>query len=148
MVYDNRQKCILARLNLDAGKSSIDLSDNSTAFQFFKHGISFLGQDNWATEYSLGLELFDAAAEAACVLNDSASVTFYSEKVFSNAKCSNDKLNCESCHVILGSSSAPVSFCCISFVLRTLTHLCTLSLCIPITSTIRLTNISKGSSFC
>ena len=95
MVYDPSQKSFIASLNLRAGKQAIDLSDCNTAFKLFEHGISFLGSDHWTTDYKLSIELFEAAAECASILNKSAKVIFYAENVFSNAKCFDDKVNCE-----------------------------------------------------
>ena len=94
-VLDPSQKFVFAGLNLRAGRRAIDLSDYNAAFQLFQHGIFFLGNDHWAAQYDLSIDLFDAAAEAACVLNRLADVTFYSGQLYEHAKCFDDKLNCK-----------------------------------------------------
>ena len=73
-------------LNLKAGKFSILLSDYTSALSLFEHGMSYLNGDHWTEEYELSLNLFDAAAEAACVLNKNAAVTSYTEKIVAHAK--------------------------------------------------------------
>ena len=95
VVSDPSQSTILAKLNLKAGKLSIVLSDYATALSLFDHGISYLGDDKWTSEYDISLDLFDAAAEAACVLNKNAAVTSYTEQLVDNAKSFDDSLNCE-----------------------------------------------------
>jgi predicted ATPase len=94
-VLDPSQKFVFAGLNLSAGRRAINLSDYNAAFQLFQHGISFLGDNHWAAQYDLSLDLFDAAAEAACVLNRLPDVTFYSGQLYDHAKCFDDKLNCK-----------------------------------------------------
>ncbi len=94
-VFEPTQKIIIAELYLKAGRRSIDLSDYNTAFDLFVHGISFLGPDHWLYTYDLSLELYNAVAEAALVLNNLSAVTLYSNAVVSQARCIEDKLNCE-----------------------------------------------------
>ena len=86
---------MIAKLNLKAGKLSIELSDYASALSLFDHGISYLGDDKWTSEYELTLNLFDAAAEAAGVLNKNEAVTSYTEQLVANAKSFDDSLNCE-----------------------------------------------------
>ena len=95
IISDPSQSTILAKLNLKAGKLSIVLSDYATALSLFEHGISYLGDDKWTLEYDISLDLFDSAAEAACVLNKNAAVTSYTEELVANAKSFDDILNCE-----------------------------------------------------
>ena len=94
-VLDPSQKFVFAGLNLRAGRRAINLSDYNAAFQLFQHGISFLGDNHWAAQYDLSLDLFDAAAEAACVLNRLPEVNLYSKQLYDHAKCFDDKLNCK-----------------------------------------------------
>ncbi|KAL7538397.1 hypothetical protein ACHAWF_010802, partial [Thalassiosira exigua] len=92
---NSKQKVMVAELNLKAGKRSIELSDFSTALKLFEHGISFLDQEErWTAQYKLSLDLFDAAAEVACNLNDPGAVKKLSQEVGAHAKCDNDNLNC------------------------------------------------------
>ena len=104
VVSDPNQRSILAKLNLKAGKLSIELSDYASALSLFDHGISYLEDDKWTSEYELTLNLFDAAAEAACILNKNAAVTSYTELVVAHVKSFDDSLNCEYswflCHLL------------------------------------------------
>ena len=95
VISDPSQRKILAKLNLKAGKLSIVLSDYAFALSLFEHGISYLGDDKWASEYEISLDLFDSAAEAACVLNRYAAVGSYTEQLIANAKSFDDSLSCE-----------------------------------------------------
>ena len=93
--HDPEQRSKIAGLNLKAGRLSIILSDYTSAFKFFKHGISYLDEDHWSTHYYLSVNLYDAAAEAACALEKNEAVKFYTEEVVKNATCLDDSLNCE-----------------------------------------------------
>ena len=95
VINDPSQRTILAKLNLKAGKLSIVLSDYSSALSLFEHGISYLGDDKWTSEYEVSLDLFDSAAEAACVLNKNIEVESYAEELVANAKSFDGSLNCE-----------------------------------------------------
>jgi len=88
------QKSLVAGLNLKAGRRAIELSDYRAAFKLFKHGISFLENGHWTTCYKLSLDLFNAVAEAACVINDGDAVKIYSDQVVAHANCFDDKINC------------------------------------------------------
>ena len=95
VISDPSQRTILAKMNLKAGKLSIILSDYASASSLFDHGISYLGDDKWTSNYEVSLDLFDSAANAACVLNKNAAVTSYTEQLIANAKTFDDSLNCE-----------------------------------------------------
>ena len=98
-VQESSQTSKFAELNLRAGRRSIDLSDYNTAFMMFQHGLSFLGDDSWASNYRLSLELYDSLTGVAMILNKPTTVEVYTGKVISNARCFDDKLNCKmSCH--------------------------------------------------
>ena len=94
-ISDPSKRMMIAKLNLKAGKLSIELSDYASALSLFDHGISYLGDDKWTSEYELTLNLFDAAAEAACILNKNAAVTSYTERVVAHVKSFDDSLNCK-----------------------------------------------------
>ena len=47
-----------AKLNLLAGKKSIQIPDFPSAFDFIKYGILFLDDNHWESEYDLSLNLF------------------------------------------------------------------------------------------
>ena len=92
---DLNQRTTLAKLNLKAGNLSIVFSDYTTALSLFEYGVSYLGDDKWSSNYELCLDLFDAAAEAACVLHKNEAVASYTEQLVANAKSFDDSLNCE-----------------------------------------------------
>jgi predicted ATPase len=94
-VQEPSQRKVIAELNLKAGRRSIELSDYNTAFTLFEHGISFLGDDDWTLNYQLSLDLHDAVAEVALILNKLSAVSLYSNVVFSCAVCFDDKLHCK-----------------------------------------------------
>ena len=93
-VDDDSQRPIIAELNLRAGRRSIDLSDYNSAFRLFVFGISFLAGDHWASHYRLSVGLYGGAAEAACVLDNSAAVEQYSGELLARAKCFEDRFDC------------------------------------------------------
>ena len=104
VISDPSKRILIAKLNLRAGKLSIILSDYASALSLFDHGISYLEDDKWTSEYNISLDLFDAAAEAACVLNKNEAVTSYTEQLVANAKSFDDSLNCEyssECYILL-----------------------------------------------
>ena len=94
-VHEPNQKNILADLNLKAGRRSIDLSDYNTAFKLFQHGVSFLGEDRWASSYRLSIDLYDSLTEVALILNKLAAVELYVQEAVAHARCFDDKLNCK-----------------------------------------------------
>ena len=94
-VLEPSQKHVLAELNLKAGRRSIDLSDYNTAFTLFQFGLSFLGENSWATSYRISLDLHDSLTEVAMILNKPATVEVYAAKVIAHARCFDDKLNCK-----------------------------------------------------
>ena len=100
-VHDPSQKCIIAELNLKAGRRSIQLSDYNIAMKYFQHGISFLGDEKWASDYQLSLDLLDAASDAAFVLGQLDAVRLHSDEVLSNARCFDDKLHSKSLRLLL-----------------------------------------------
>jgi len=95
VVHDPSQKSIISGLNLKAGRLSIALSDYAAAFALFEHGISYLGSDKWVSNYDLSIELYDAAAEAACVLNKRDRVGFHVGELVAHAKTFDDSVHCK-----------------------------------------------------
>ena len=92
---DPDKRPMIAQLNFEAGKRSIELSDFNTALQLFEHGIAFLPTDKWSVHYDSTLQLYVAAAETACSLNEAHKVTKLSHEVTANAKNFVDELACE-----------------------------------------------------
>ena len=105
-VQESSETSVFAELNLRAGRRSIDLSDYNTAFMMFQHGLLFLGEDSWTSNYRLSLELHDSLTEVAMILNKPSTVEVYTEKVISHARCFDDKLHCKlSCQFRCDSST-------------------------------------------
>ena len=94
-VHDPSQTHVIAELNLKAGKRSIELSDYNTALKLFQHGISFLGDNHWMDNYQLSLDLYDAAADTALIINNPSAVAHYTDLVVLHARCFDDKLHCK-----------------------------------------------------
>lgn len=93
-LVDPRRKIMAAALNLKAGKRSEELSDFSTAYALYNEGISFLDPNEcWTAQYKLSLDLYDAAVQTACTINDAISLRRLSSQVIAKARCGNDKLN-------------------------------------------------------
>jgi len=105
VVHDPIQKNIIAALNLRAGMRAI-MFDTNGAKQLFEHGISFLCSDHWDSEYNLSINLYDAVVESACVLNDRAAVTFYTEELISHARCYDDKLICKETFIFVDCTAS------------------------------------------
>jgi len=87
------QKTMIASLNMNVGTKAVSLSDFASALDYFKHGILFLNQNHWENQYALSNELYGAAAEAACEINDPQLVMTFSDQLLSNSKSLEDRLN-------------------------------------------------------
>jgi predicted ATPase len=83
----------VANLNLTAGITAMEMSDFSSAFSFFDHGINFLPRNNWQEHYDLSLQLFETAGKCALVKGDLDSLKLVSDQIFLFAKRYEDKLN-------------------------------------------------------
>ena len=78
-----------------AGKLSISLSDYAAALILFKHGISYLGDDKWRSNYDMSIEFYDAAAESAYVLNKRDDVKIHVQELVAHTKTFDDSLHCK-----------------------------------------------------
>lgn len=88
---DSEQGVAVARMNLDAGKKAMKMSDFSSAYSFFDHGISYLRKGHWREQYELSLELFNLAANCALMDADHAVLDVLIGQIFYHAKCFEDK---------------------------------------------------------
>lgn len=93
ILADSSQRPIIARLNLNAGKKCIELSDYASALRYFRSGLSFLEPNHWDEECDLSIALYDSAADAACDLNDLALAEDFAKTVIFRAKFLEHKLN-------------------------------------------------------
>lgn len=65
MLSEPSQANMVVALNKKAGELAlIKYTDSNSALKFFEHGISFLDNDHWQSQYLLSKELFDLAATA------------------------------------------------------------------------------------
>eukprot|EP00985_Skeletonema_marinoi_P012088 scaffold5769_cov73-Skeletonema_marinoi.AAC.1 len=62
LVADGDQAVEVAKLNLDAGKKAMNMSDFFSAYSFLEYGISYLQKGHWDTNYDLSLELFNLSS--------------------------------------------------------------------------------------
>ncbi|KAL3778189.1 hypothetical protein ACHAWO_013062, partial [Cyclotella atomus] len=60
-VQDKQQYTVIAKHNLVAGKKAMEMSEFSSAFNYFDNGISFLRKRHWQEEHALSLELYNLA---------------------------------------------------------------------------------------
>ena len=58
------QANMVVALNKKAGELAIKYTDFNSALKFFEHGILFLDNDHWQSQYLLSKKLFDLAATA------------------------------------------------------------------------------------
>ncbi|KAL7481155.1 hypothetical protein ACHAW6_006837, partial [Cyclotella cf. meneghiniana] len=83
----------IANCNLTAGKKAMEMSDFSSAFSFFDHGMTFLQKKHWQDQYNLSLELFNLAAKCALAIGDLTSVTMICDEVSRKSRNFDDTLN-------------------------------------------------------
>jgi predicted ATPase len=95
---DPAENSAMANHNMAAGKRAISLSDFALAHSFFMHGISFLGDNQWADQYDLSLEL---SCKAALAARNIQALNILSEEVLQNARTYEDKLTT---HYVIMSS--------------------------------------------
>jgi predicted ATPase len=91
-VQDKQQYTTIARYNLIAGKKAMEMSEFSSAFNYFDNGITFLRKKHWQDEYELSLELYNLAAKCALAIKDTSSLTILCDAVSKNARAIDDRL--------------------------------------------------------
>eukprot|EP00984_Skeletonema_dohrnii_P031428 scaffold23913_cov67-Skeletonema_dohrnii-CCMP3373.AAC.1 len=92
-IEEKSQYVIVANLNLQAGKKSMEMSDFVAAYSYFDNGISFLRKKHWEEHYELSLKLFDLAAKCALTNADYTSLKLLSEQVIAYGQSYEDKLS-------------------------------------------------------
>ncbi|KAL7475270.1 hypothetical protein ACHAW6_001191, partial [Cyclotella cf. meneghiniana] len=91
-VQDPKQYSLIASYNLIAGKKAMEMSDFSSAFSFFDHGMTFLRKIHWRDHYDLSLDLFNLAAKCALAIKNLKSLTIICDEVLRNARTFEDTL--------------------------------------------------------
>eukprot|EP00804_Cyclotella_cryptica_P019507 CCRYP_006660-RA/>CCRYP_006660-RA protein AED:0.11 eAED:0.11 QI:0/0/0/1/1/0.5/2/0/852 len=92
-VQDIEQYSLIANYNLIAGKRAMEMSDFSSAFSFFDHGMTFLRKKHWQYHYNLSLDLFNLAAKCALAIKNIKSLTPICVEVSRNARNFEDTLH-------------------------------------------------------
>jgi len=92
-VENAEQAVLIANLNLSAGQKAMGMSDYTSAYSFFDHGISFLRKRHWQEHYDLSMDLFEAASKCALAIGDLVSLNILSEQILTFAKTFEEKLN-------------------------------------------------------
>jgi predicted ATPase len=77
------------------------MSEFTSAFSFFEHGISFLRDDKWTDHYSFSLEIHESAARCAAATGNVQALQLLAEEVLRNARRFEDTLTM---HLLVVSS--------------------------------------------
>ena len=91
-VEDERLLPVIAGYNLYSGKFAMEMSEFSSALNFFDHGISFLRKNLWQEHYELSLELHNLAAKCALTVKDFDSAAMLCDQVSNKALTFEDTL--------------------------------------------------------
>ena len=83
----------MAKCNLRAGKTAMEMADFVLAHKFLTCGAGFLPDNHWQNHYGLSLELFELASRAALVSRNFQSFECIAGEVKNNGRCFEDKLN-------------------------------------------------------
>ena len=100
-VADREQGVAVARLNLDAGKKAMGMSDFFSAHSFFDHGISFLRKGHWEEQYDLSLDLFNLAAKCALMNAEYDHLEILTRQIMHYARSFEDKYQATSISITL-----------------------------------------------
>ncbi|MGB8699241.1 MAG: diguanylate cyclase [Thermosynechococcaceae cyanobacterium] len=92
LVNDLRSREELIQLNLAAGRKALAGSAYGAANEYLQVGLALLAPDHWQTQYSLALELYEAATEAAYLTGDFAQQTQLASMVLQYAASPMDRI--------------------------------------------------------
>lgn len=84
--HTERDRHTLAHLNLLAGQKAKASAAFVSAFQYLQTGLSLLTLDSWQTHYTLALDLYTAAAEAAFLSGELAQVEPLCSQILAHAQ--------------------------------------------------------------
>ena len=89
----HKERALFAELNLRAGTKALDVPDFAGAAMYAESGITFLSDDNWDTQYSLSLSLYDTAVAShfSSLKGNRDKLMDRIEEVFEHAKDFPDK---------------------------------------------------------
>lgn len=92
-ISSSEERLELAELNLKAGYKARRSNAYELSLSYFQMGIQLLNDYNWHQEYSLLLNLYNAAGEAAYLVNDLAGMNKYTGIVLENTTSILDKIS-------------------------------------------------------
>ncbi len=93
LIESSPERLELTRLNLMAGRKARAATAFESALQYFKAGISLLGDRCWEDEYRLSLDLYTGGAEAAGACSDYLEMEWLVETVLHRAATLLDKID-------------------------------------------------------
>ena len=82
----------LVQLNVAAGRRSMETSAFGRALDYFRHGIRFMGERGWDSDYPRAMSLVNQAAEAAYATGDYSAMRAYTTEMEERAVCMEDCL--------------------------------------------------------
>lgn len=104
-ILEERERIAVAKLCLRAGERSVYMSSFQSAFVYLVRGIELLGTQCWRDNYSLSLEMYNAAVEVAFCAGCFDDVHSFVGEVLMHAACFDDTLRAHAAKVYtLGSS--------------------------------------------
>ncbi len=86
LITEDSERLQLAKLNLSAGRKAKLSQAIENAYAFFNRGIKLLDENTWSTQYSLTLDLYAEAAEAAYLNTEFSSMEELASVAIENAK--------------------------------------------------------------
>jgi len=92
-IADERERCKVAALNLQAGEKAVSLAAFPNASNFLAKGIELLGPSGrWEDHYKLSLSLYSTASEVEVINGNFQRVVDLTQEVLQKAQSLNDKL--------------------------------------------------------
>lgn len=98
-VEKRKEQIAVARMCLRAGERSVYMSSFQSAFNYLVHGVRLLGTKCWRDEYTLSLNLYNAAAEVAYCSGHSKEVHIFVQEILAHATCLDDTLRGHSANI-------------------------------------------------
>ncbi|WP_371416939.1 AAA family ATPase, partial [Dolichospermum sp. UHCC 0259] len=85
LITDPAEKLLLAEYNWKASQKAIASTAYTSAFDYATSGLSLLGKSAWNNHYSLTLNLYNLAAEAAYLMGNLGSMEEYAAEISQQA---------------------------------------------------------------
>ena len=113
ILKDDELRIPIVKLNMAAGKKSIESCRHKTAYSYLKAALSLLPEDCWESYYDICLRLYfmmACASNSSCMYDD-AEISL--ERILKEARCIDDKL--PSYFLLTQSKCDDIIFSCNSF---------------------------------